>query len=78
MKTDVDLCEIEDLALAIGLHLSEAHLNLRLIWRETLLPSVEAARRLENSCLPASLAAKVRLKEALREFARSLDPAITR
>jgi hypothetical protein len=70
---DADLCEeIERLATEIRNKMNGTHLNVRVVWFDTLLPLVEEVRATGRSSSPEHRLATERVLSALRDFAGSL------
>ncbi len=69
---DSELEELAFLAEDIRNKVNRTHLNVRVVWNDTLVPAIEQARRAVLSFDPASRAYAKDVLLALRDFDRCL------
>lgn len=72
LDSESELDELDFLAADIRNKVNRTHLNVRVVWNETVVPTIEQARCALQCCDPASRAFVRTVLVALRDFDRSL------
>ena len=72
IDVNAELLELDYLEADIRNKVNRTHLNVRVVWHETLVPTIDQARCALRSCDPVSRAFVRDILVALRDFDRAL------